>query len=176
MLLHQTLDFEKSGEQIPFILRGIDRIGKRLVVVERLQKRIKGIPVLVFGKLIVGLSTVGFGRLVRLFGNGRALALQWFGRRLARSLFNREISTTIPWSTDVCWAKKAFVTSDGRRAWLVAEGCGLLRGGIARQLRPMRMWSRQSQATQLFGGEMVLVCVVAFLMEGKDRENLETLI
>lgn len=60
MLLHQALDFEERGEQVPFIPGRIDRIGKRLVIVERFQERIEGIPVLVLGKVVVFRRTVGF--------------------------------------------------------------------------------------------------------------------
>lgn len=44
--------------------------------------------------------------------------------------------------------KKRVVTSEGRdRAWLAAEGCGLLRGGImAMELRLEETQSQSSQA------------------------------
>lgn len=72
--------------------------------------------------------------------------------------------------------QKSFVTSDGRRAWLAAEGCDLLRGGMFREQMAMDLQSRQRQATRLSKGETDLVWVVAFLMEGEGREIWRTLI
>jgi hypothetical protein len=43
VLLDQPFDLQERREQIPLILRGIDGIGERLAVVERLQQSIKGI-------------------------------------------------------------------------------------------------------------------------------------
>ena len=48
MLLHQTLDLQKRGQQIPFVLRSVDRVGQRFISVEGLQKRIKWIAVTVW--------------------------------------------------------------------------------------------------------------------------------
>lgn len=37
MLLHQTLDFQESRQQIPFVSCSVDRIRQRFVIVERFQ-------------------------------------------------------------------------------------------------------------------------------------------
>ena len=48
MLLDQSLHLEKRRQQIPFILGRVNRIGQGLIVIERLEKRIERIPMLVW--------------------------------------------------------------------------------------------------------------------------------
>lgn len=69
-------------------------------------------------------------------------------------------------------SRKSFVTSEGRRARLAAEGCGLLRGGIfARQLRCRDIDQERypNQITQLSKEKLARW----ILMEGKVLSNLE---
>ena len=64
MLLHQTLDLEESGKQVPFVPRSVDGVGERFVIVEWLQERIEGISVLVLDIIVVVvLRGGGLGRL-----------------------------------------------------------------------------------------------------------------
>ena len=48
MLLDQSLHLEKRRQQIPFILGRVNRIGQGLIVIERLEKRIERVPMLVW--------------------------------------------------------------------------------------------------------------------------------
>lgn len=101
MLLHQTLHFEECWQQIPLVLRGIDRVGQRLVVVEWLQQCIEGIPGLVFGRMVVGLVLRSASlRSLGFIGRGRSLSFRRLGRRGVRILNkqrNARVSPIILW-------------------------------------------------------------------------------
>jgi len=75
MLLDQSLDLQERGQQVPLVLCRVNRISKRLVVVKRLEERIKRVSLLV----------IRFDWLL-----GRSIGLCWamglFSKRWALSL------------------------------------------------------------------------------------------
>jgi hypothetical protein len=68
MLLHQSLDLQKGWQQIPFVAGRVDRIRKRLVIVERFQERIEWVDS--FGltrmRLLISLIVLMISILCRL--------------------------------------------------------------------------------------------------------------
>lgn len=176
MLLHQTLDLEKRREQVPLVFGSVDRVGKRLVVVERFQKRIEGVSVLVLGKVVVILRTVGFVRSVRFLGDRTALSLVCFRRSLDRSLYKKKALARAPSNHQLtAWQKKFCYL---RRASALARRSGLRLSarrhdqntGIDRNAAPAisghsAVWVRN---------ELGLHCRISH--GGEVRENLETLI
>jgi hypothetical protein len=74
MLLDQTLDLEKGGEQIPLVASSVNGIGQRLVVVERLECSIEAVSMMMSstglirsgGVLGIAFFGVGFAQWLRL--------------------------------------------------------------------------------------------------------------